>query len=127
LAILCSAFSLSLVLPKAPYSDQKGGDNKKMSQRVRRSCCYGGEVLKQFFSVNVIFQIFFHILPSASILAMVELCMFIFLQDNALDKLYLQSSIAIPFFVLGTYYLTIFLVSIFKCVKCYGQDRGYYE
>jgi DMSO reductase anchor subunit len=35
--------------------------------------------------------------------------------------------IAIPFFVLGTYYFTIFFVNVFKCGKCYGQDRGYYE
>jgi hypothetical protein len=65
LAIICSAFSLSLVLPKAPYSDQKSGDNKKVKNRVRRSCCYGGEVLKQ--SVNDLLKIFFHVLPSASI------------------------------------------------------------
>jgi hypothetical protein len=58
---------------------------------------------------------------------MLELCMFIFLANNAVDKLWTLSPIAIPFFVLGTYYLTIFFVNIFKCTKCYGQDRGYYE
>jgi hypothetical protein len=58
---------------------------------------------------------------------MLELCMFIFLSNNAVAKLREYSPIAIPFFVLGTYYLTIFFISIFKCRKCYGQDRGYYE
>ena len=112
--------SFALLLPKAPYSDQKSGDHKKVKHRVRRSCCYGGEVLKEFFSVNLLFKIFFHILPSASIQAMLELCMFIFLSFNAVDKLWTFSPIAIPFLVLFTYYFTIFFVSIFKCGKCYG-------
>ena len=84
-------------------------------------------MLKEFFSINLLFKIFFHILPSASIQAMIELCMFLFLSFNAVDKLWTNSPIAIPMLVICTYYFTIFFVSIFKCGKCYGQDRSYYQ
>jgi hypothetical protein len=85
LILISVALSLSLVIPKAPYSDQKSV--KKNNLKAKKSSCYYGTlVLKEFFTFKVLFKIIFHVLPMASIQAMLEFCMFLFLFNNTIDK-----------------------------------------
>jgi hypothetical protein len=114
------------VLPKAPYSDQKGNQQKNGQKRHNTSSWYGGEVLREFFTFRMFLKFSLHVLPSASIQGMLELCMFIFLADNT-DKKTNFSPIALPMLVFTAYYITYFLINIFKCERCYSLSPGYRE
>jgi len=117
LGLISISFALSLVLPRAPYSDRKV-DGKKGSSR-RLSCCYGWKILKPVFTMKMLINLP-HIIPSASILAIYEMVCFMFLRYNTEDKTSL-SPIALPLIVLGTYQLVCLLLNISRCKKCYGN------
>jgi len=85
LILITVALSLSLVIPKAPYSDQKSVNKNKLRPK-KSSHSYGMLVLKEFFTFKVLFKIIFHVLPMASIQAMLEFSMFLFLFNNTIDK-----------------------------------------
>ena len=65
LGLISFSFALSLVLPRAPYSDRKS-DAKKGSSRRSTSCCYGLRLFKPIFSMKMLLNLP-HIIPSASI------------------------------------------------------------
>ena len=113
------SFALSLVLPRAPYSDRKV-DGKKASRRS--SCCYGWKVFKPIFSMKMLLNLP-HIIPSASIVAIIEMVCFMFLKYNTEDKTSL-SPLGLPMFVLATYQLVCFLLNICRCKKCYGNREA---
>jgi len=116
--VISVAFSLSLVLPRAPYSERKV-EAKKQSVR-RASCCYGGKIFSHIFRMKMLWNLF-HILPSASIQGLFEMVCFIFLFYNTTDKTNFNP-FALPVYVLSVYHLTSFLFGACRCKKCYGNS-----
>lgn len=112
------AFSMSLVLPRAPYSERKI-EAKKTGAR-RSSCCYGGSVISQIFRMKMLTNLL-HILPSASIQGLYEMVCFMFLFYNTTDKTNFNP-MALPVYVLSVYHLTSFLFGACRCKKCYGNS-----
>jgi hypothetical protein len=64
LGLISISLALSLILPRAPYSERKG-DAKKGAAR-KSGCCYGLRLFSPIFSLKMLVYLP-HILPSASI------------------------------------------------------------
>jgi hypothetical protein len=79
-SLISVAFAFSLVLPRAPYSERKG-DSKKVGAARKNGCCYGSRLFAPIFRLKMIANLF-HILPSASIQAIIEMVCFMFLHYN---------------------------------------------
>ena len=121
MSLISVAFAFSLVLPRAPYSDRKA-DAKKVAGGAKQSrCCYGTRLFAPIFKLKMLANLF-HILPSASIQAIIEMVCFMFLHYNTEDKTRLNS-IALPLFVLATFHATSFLINCCRCRKFYGNEH----
>jgi len=119
LATILTAFVFAILIPRAPYSDYKTDKRRPREDSCSKGC---KGVCKGLFKFKIL-KFSLLSLTNASLTAIYESAVFLFLMNNAIDKIPNNPPLAMPFLVLIAFHGSMFLLGLCQCNRCYKHSE----